>query len=390
MIRKILFWSHLTAGVAAGIVILMMSVTGVLLTYEKQMVEWAERSLHGVPPGDSPPLPTSVLVNKAKESGTARFGAFVPSQVVWKSDPGAPVQIRAGRDQRLYLDAYEGTVLSEGFPRLESFLSSVRGWHRWFNLTGDDRRPGRQFTGAANLAFLFVLVSGVFLWLPRRRTWRQFKQVLFFRRGLRSKARDFNWHNVIGVWSLVPLIVVVASAVPISYGWAGDFVAWLTAETETASAPPGNQTVRFASLRPSEPGTPPSGLKTDTPNVNAAMGTAMHFGSDWREITLSLPSQPVESLTVQVYDGYRGQPQLRETLTIDAVTGSLVNRATFEAQPRSRRARSFLRFAHTGEYWGLVGQTIAGLVSLASVALVYTGVSLALRRAASAIRRRSG
>ena len=32
-----------------------------------------------------------------------------------------------------------------------------------------------------------------------------------FTRGARGKARDFNWHNVIGVWCLVPLFIVVIS-----------------------------------------------------------------------------------------------------------------------------------------------------------------------------------
>jgi len=33
MLRKTVFWIHLSVGVGAGLVILMMSVTGVLLTY---------------------------------------------------------------------------------------------------------------------------------------------------------------------------------------------------------------------------------------------------------------------------------------------------------------------------------------------------------------------
>ncbi len=42
--RPVLFWSHLVAGVLAGLIILMMSVTGVILTYERQIVGWAEQS----------------------------------------------------------------------------------------------------------------------------------------------------------------------------------------------------------------------------------------------------------------------------------------------------------------------------------------------------------
>ena len=43
--RTVLFWMHLTAGSGAGIVVLVMCVTGVALTYEKQMLEWADMSV---------------------------------------------------------------------------------------------------------------------------------------------------------------------------------------------------------------------------------------------------------------------------------------------------------------------------------------------------------
>ena len=49
-LRSFIFWLHLIAGVVAGTVVLVMSVTGVLLTYEKQMVAWAERSPLAAPP----------------------------------------------------------------------------------------------------------------------------------------------------------------------------------------------------------------------------------------------------------------------------------------------------------------------------------------------------
>jgi uncharacterized iron-regulated membrane protein len=42
--------------------------------------------------------------------------------------------------------------------------------------------------------------------------------------------------------------------------------------------------------------------------------------------------------------------------------------------------RSILRFAHTGEVLGIPGQTLAGIVSLGAAFLVWTGLSLSLRR----------
>ena len=50
-LRKIIFWLHLVAGIIAGAVVLVMSVTGVLLAFERQMVEWADRDLRVAPAG---------------------------------------------------------------------------------------------------------------------------------------------------------------------------------------------------------------------------------------------------------------------------------------------------------------------------------------------------
>lgn len=43
--RQIVFWMHLSAGVVAGLVILLMSVTGVLLTFERQIVRSLDDSV---------------------------------------------------------------------------------------------------------------------------------------------------------------------------------------------------------------------------------------------------------------------------------------------------------------------------------------------------------
>jgi len=54
-LRRIVFWMHLTAGLVVGSVVLVMSVTGVLLAFERQLTELAERDLRVVPP--EPGLP---------------------------------------------------------------------------------------------------------------------------------------------------------------------------------------------------------------------------------------------------------------------------------------------------------------------------------------------
>ena len=54
-LRTLIFWPHLIAGVVAGAVVLTMSVTGVLLTYERQLNAWSDSEFRSTPPAQVRP-----------------------------------------------------------------------------------------------------------------------------------------------------------------------------------------------------------------------------------------------------------------------------------------------------------------------------------------------
>ena len=85
--------------------------------------------------------------------------------------------------------------------------------------------------------------------------------------------------------------------------------------------------------------------------------------------------------------GTGGEPQKRASLTLDRASGEIVRWEPFSSYSAGRKLRSILRFAHTGEVAGIIGQTIAGIVSLGACFLVWTGISLALRRLRASLSR---
>lgn len=391
--RRILFWLHLGAGVVAGAVVLVMSITGVALTYEAQWVEWAERRAFPVS-APSQPLTPAALLERARLGGASAFGAFDPATLAFQRREDAPVVARAGAD-RLYLDPYTGAVLGTAAPATAEWVGRLRAWHRWLGQEGDGRALGRALTGACNLAFLFLVLSGMVLWVPRRWSAQHVRAVLWFRRGLRGKARDFNWHHVLGIWSAVPLVLIVASGAVISYRWAGDLVyRALGEEPPGRSAPAPARSAGSATAADPQTGgfgAEPAGRTQAGAALDRAFRAATAHEPTWRTLTLPVPSPPgAEAIDVRLSTGARGQPSLARTLHVEASTGRILSETGFGDGSPGRRARSFLRFAHTGEYWGVWGQTVAGLVSLASVVLVWTGLALALRRLARALQRRRG
>src|SRR5215208_4461991 len=98
--RKIIFWCHLPVGVIAGVVILIMCVTGVLLSYEKQITAWADtRGYRAAPAPETQHLPVETLLTKARESRGA-----APTAVTLKSDLAAPTEIAFGREATIFVN----------------------------------------------------------------------------------------------------------------------------------------------------------------------------------------------------------------------------------------------------------------------------------------------
>jgi uncharacterized iron-regulated membrane protein len=123
--------------------------------------------------------------------------------------------------------------------------------------------------------------------------------------------------------------------------------------------------------------------------LNAAWVRAENQVPGWKTISLRVPTTAAMPAVFTIDQGYAGQPQKRGTLTLNRASGEVVRWETFDSLSRGRQLRSWLRFSHTGEYYGLVGQTIAGLVSAGGAVLVYTGLALALRRFVAWRKRKS-
>lgn len=371
--KRIVFWAHLVVGVAFGLVILLMSATGVVLTYERQIISYME-SRAVEKPADAQllsvdDLATAVLAN----------GGQPGNSLVLPRQDSAPATLSVSRRENHLLNPYTGERIDNAAEGTRSFFGTVTALHRWFALTGENRGLGRAVTGAANLGFLFILVSGIYLWWPKKWTWRIVKLNLLFRRNLpTAKARDYNWHHVFGIWSLVPLFAVVVSGVVISYPWASNMVAAVFGPVSPAATGQAASEERQGQNR----------AQGEAVSLQAIADTLKQVEPDWQTLSVKLPNGQAARVVMTVDTGNGTQLSRQTTYTVSRVSGEVLGVSGAEDQPAGRRARVFLRFLHTGEVYGFMGQTLAGLASLASVFLFYTGFALAYRRLIQPLFRR--
>lgn len=366
-LRSTLFWLHLVCGVFAGAIILIMSVTGALLTYQRQITAWADTRGYHIEPTPQR-LSADALIAKVADLRPD----LSPTTLMVRSEPTAPASLTIGAGRQLFVDPYTGAVLGEGNGQgVRAFFRVVVEWHRYVAASGASRPLGRAVTGASNLAFLFIVVSGLFLWWPRSWKWSGIRNVTWFKGGLRGKARDFNWHNTIGLWSAIPLAIIVAGGVVISYPWATGLV--YRAYGEAPPSPARGTATRGDGLRHTRP-------HAESLPIETMIATAATRMPGWKTISAALPTSDASPVVITLDSGNGGQPQKRATLTLDHSSGAPVRWEPFSSQSPGRRARTWLRFAHTGEVYGLAGQTVAGLVTAGGAVLVWTGLALALRR----------
>lgn len=355
---------HLCSGALAGLVIFMMSVTGTVLTYERQIQVWEDRSYFQEPEVGAKQLSLDDLLFTANAEED-----FTATSLQLASNESAPLMVRMGRTQTQFLNPYSAEIYPLHTDSYSKFFSWVRTLHRWFTVTGDSRDTARDVTGASNLLFLFLLLSGLYLWLPKIISWTTLKIRIFFNPlNVTSAARDFNWHHVFGFWAAIPLLVIIPTATVFHYSWANDLVYRLAGE-----APP----VRGQSAKAEVPTLTSMQVAL---SINDLFSAAEKYGDDWQTLTLALPDADSRHAVFTIDEGNGGEPQKRHTLTLDRVTGETVTWAPFASLSSGYKARRWVRFLHTGEALGIAGQTIAGLASIAAAIMVWTGLALALRR----------
>jgi uncharacterized iron-regulated membrane protein len=298
---------------------------------------------------------------------------------VVQRQPELAYEYRAGRDGTLYVNPYTGDAFAPLSKPARDVMRVFQNWHRWLGMEGEGREVGKLINGVANLAFLFILISGVYMWWPRGWTKGAWRPAVTFIGRLKGRARDFNWHNVFGGWSAIVLIVIVAGGVMISFQWANRLIFTIAGEEPPA---------RGAPQGPPPAAVPTADLGQSPLSRDAVLVRVATSFPEWQSMSFDSAqgrganpnTETIQPLNVTVTNAGAFQQRARVQLAVDPYRGNVLSTVGFADRSPGARARTWLRFLHTGEAFGLAGKIIAVLASIGSLFLVYTGFALSYRR----------
>jgi uncharacterized iron-regulated membrane protein len=207
-LRRAFFQVHLWSGIALGLYIFMMSVTGGVLVYSNELFRAATPEPI-VSKGPGPRLTDEQLAETARH-------LFLGYQVVRITrarnlDQSVDVSLRRGDEvkHRLF-DPRSGSDLGDSVPIGIWLVSKLIDLHD--NLLAGP--TGRKVNGVGALALLGVAMTGAVIWWPGIKTWRR---SLTLHRGVGWKRFTWHSHSMIGFWSLGFMLVFGVSGVYLSF-----------------------------------------------------------------------------------------------------------------------------------------------------------------------------
>jgi uncharacterized iron-regulated membrane protein len=193
-LRRALFQVHLWIGISIGLYILMISVTGSLLVYRREMAA-AITTVHVTPvPHRLTKDELNAVVHRAypefsiEQISIPRLrGQIIPDQAI-------EVEVRRGGEiHRRFFDPYNGADLGDSGRQMIARILWLADLH-------DDLlfiRHGRKINGIGAILSTILAMTGAILWWPGIRTWRRGLKIEWNR-----KRYGFQWslHNFLGLW----------------------------------------------------------------------------------------------------------------------------------------------------------------------------------------------
>ena len=360
-LKKHILTLHKILGLATGIVVFIVSVTGCCWAFREE-IESTYDQYKKVVPQDQPILTPTQAKELAKEVFPDNH---VHGTLFKKADDAIEVIFYDAEPefyQSVFLNPYSGEVIQVD-NHLTGFFAFILKGHMRLWLPKD---IGEQVVGVSILLFIFIIISGFILWLPKKR--KNLKQRLKFdwKKTTRWKRKNFDLHSIVGFYVCSLALILAFTGSMMSYKWLmyGVYIA-TGGEKEAAFNIPKNNSE-----------TPEDITAKPWDNLIVKL---MKESPEAEAYELHYPTTADESVYVEVSNSkglfYDSDFRFFDQNTLEEIETESVYGKYKNAQIPDKIVRMTYDI-HIGSIGGLPGKIIAFLVSLLTASLPVTGILL--------------
>ena len=396
--RKIFRNIHLWLSIPFGILITLICFSGAALVFEKEVMELCHRDLYFVKKVEAAPLPMEQLMTKV--AATLPDSVSVTGVNV-SSDPERAYQVTLSKPRRasMYVDQYTGEVTGK-YERAPFFNFMFR-MHRW--LLDSMKQDGgifwgKMIVGTSTLMFVFVLISGVFVWWPRTRKALKNSLKIVANKGWRRFWYDL--HVAGGMYTLVFLLAMALTGLTWSFQWYRiGFYKTFGVEVQPSMGH-GNAAANATAKDGKPDGKPEgregrgerSGNRGERPagEGGRAEGRGAHRRSPyahWEQVYEQLAQANPGYKQISVSDGSAsvafnrfGNQRATDRYKFNPRNGEITETTLYKDLENSGKIRGWIYSVHVGSWGGMLTRILTFIAALIGASLPLTGYYLWIRK----------
>lgn len=209
-IRKAFFQVHLWLGLALGLYVVMLSITGSAIVYGPQLSQLLATPVPAFDP--SREVLTTEQLTEAVEGYYPGYTVTRIGDRVSERRPAISVSLEKGDDVKdRLLDPYTGEDLGDDFPIGPRTIL-------WLTSLHDDllfvSRTGRFLNGVGSILLTVLAVSGAIIWWPGKKRWRRSLSVNW-----KASVAGITWdlHSMLGIWLLGLTLIWCISGIYLAF-----------------------------------------------------------------------------------------------------------------------------------------------------------------------------
>lgn len=337
---------HLWLGLASGLIVFIISITGFLYVFEAEIRDVAQQEYLHVPVQQKAFIGLNTIIENYQRLEPKQK---ITALKVTKEEANATVQISTKKKKTYYFNPYDGSLVNQ---KGSDWLNTVLEIHRTL-LLGD---IGEFIQGWSVVIFLIMLITGLILWFPNQL--RLVKQSLQIKWSGSFKRVNYDLHQVLGFYAAIVLLLIAFSGLYFKFDTAKKAVNFVTGSTLSK----GTEAVAPATI---DSTTLPVRYNKIYETVNTQYPGASSISFSVRKtgelrVRMSYPNSWASARNQHVifFDGKTGQ-LLRTKLYTDSNAADVYEASNHDL--------------HTGTFFGLAGKILWCLVSLIGASLPVTG-----------------
>ena len=205
---------HLWLGLASGIIVFIIAVTGCLYAFQEEIQNITEE-YRFVEKQDKAFLLPSQLEQIAKKELPGKSLHAIKYNGREKSAEAIFYHYEPTYYFTVYLNPYSGKIL-EKINMDEGFFRFILDGHFYLWLPHE---IGQIVVASATLVFLILLLSGLYLWYPRNKNATKQRFKFNWKKTTKWKRKNYDLHNITGFYVLLIALVFAITGLVWGFQW---------------------------------------------------------------------------------------------------------------------------------------------------------------------------